>query len=113
MLSELGIYPPEGVHEMSDDYAKPGDTIEVTWNHPDWLGKILVVVECPERHMHTSIDHPSHAWFIDPIASGHAAYFDPSCYKVVARGNGCTLTSSEIDRSLDKQRDDNLRGVFT
>ena len=96
---------------MSDDYAKPGDTIEVTWNHPDWLGKVFVVVECPKLHMHTSVDCPSHAWFVDE--NGHAAYFSPDCYKIVARGNGFTLTSSEIDRSLDKQRDDNLREVFT
>jgi len=96
---------------MSDDYAKPGDTIEVTWDHPDWLGKMLVVVECPKLHMHTSIDSPGHAWFRE--ANGHCSYFGSSEYKIVARGNGFTLTSSEIDRSLDKQRDDNLRGVFT
>jgi hypothetical protein len=96
---------------MLDEHPRPGDTIEVTWNHPDWLGKILVVVECPELHRHTSMDQPSHAWFSDD--RGRSAYFRSGEYKIVARGNGHTLTNSEIDRSLDRQRDDNLRGVFT
>ena len=98
---------------MSDENPRPGDTIEVTWNHPGWIGRRLVVVECPEMHKNTCLDHPSSAWFIDDGPTKRRAYFGPGEYKVVARGNGFALTSSEIDRSLDKQRDDNLRGVFT
>ncbi len=96
---------------MSDDYARPGDTIEVTWNHVDWLGKKFVVVECPDRYMHTSVDHPSHAWFSE--ANEGCSYFAADCYKIVSRANGRAVSGSDVDKSLDRQRDDNLRGVFT
>jgi len=97
---------------MSDEYPKPGDTIEITHNNPAWLGKQLVVVECPKRYKGTWLDAPYHAWFVD--TNGNAAYFRSDYYKIVSRAmpNFVNLNSN-VDKSLDKQRDDNLRGVFT
>ena len=95
---------------MSDDYAKPGDTIEVTNSILDkWVGRIFVVI-APDRY---DMSPPGSAWVLSDGTAISAGYFTFDCYKIIARGNGFTLTSSEIDRSLDKQRDDNLRGVFT
>jgi hypothetical protein len=96
---------------MPDELPHPGDTIEITWDHPEWLGRQFVVVECPSSYYGSSSDDPSHAWIRQESKS--PSYFRADSYKIVARGNGFNMTNSELDRSLDKQRDDNLRGVFT
>ncbi len=98
---------------MSDDYPRPGDTIEITWNYDDWLGKRYVVVECPESHRGTQYgDDPSNAWAIVDD-DGEPSYFMSTNYKIVARGNGQTAKGQDTDKSLKRQLNDNLRGVFT
>ena len=98
---------------MLDEHPRPGDTIEVTWDFDDWKGRRYVVVECPESHKGTEYgDDPSNAWVI--VEEDREASYLLSCnYKIVARGNGQTTTGEGTDKSLDRQRDDNLRGVFT
>jgi hypothetical protein len=97
---------------MSDKWAKPGDTIEITWTNPDWLGKRLVVIECPEEHKNSFGNHPSHAWFCNEFCGG-ASYFTADIYKVVERAGRCvSISNGDVDESLKRQLDENLRGVF-
>ncbi len=96
---------------MSDEYPKPGDTIEITWDFDDWLGKRYVVVEPPKDR--GGNDNPSHAWV--HLDSDKKPSHLLSCdFKIVARRNGRkSITNSDVDESLKQQRDRNLREVFT
>lgn len=86
---------------MKDQYPLPGDTIEVTWDHPAWKGKRFVVVECPEYQKGGSNDHPSHAWFVDANI-GEPSYLASFGYKVVERRNRTeTSTVSDVDEPLN------------
>jgi len=97
---------------MSDDYAKPGDTIEITWDYDDWKGRRYIVVECPESYKGTSCDNPGNAWVIAEKGKS-PSYLFAGNYKIVARGNGQTTTGEGVDKSLKRQLNDNLRRVFT
>lgn len=94
---------------MSDNYPRPGDTIEITWDFNGWLGKRYVVVECPESFRDTGGGDPSNAWVLVG-GDERPSYFLSCNYKIVARGNGQTGKGSDVDKSLKRQLNDNLRG---
>lgn len=97
---------------MSDHNPQVGDTIEVTWDFDDWLGRRYVIVECPESYKGTDYgDDPSNAWIIME-GDEYPTYFLSCNYKIVKRGNGQTGKGSDVDKSLRRQLNDNLRGVF-
>lgn len=98
---------------MSDKHPQPGDTIEVTRSSSYWLGRRLIVVECPKSYKKSFWCHPSYAWVYDTTV-GEPSFFMPDSYKIVARRNGqSSTTNSDIDESLRQQLDKNLRAVFT
>ncbi len=92
---------------MNDQCAKPGDTIEITWNHLDWLGKKLTVVERPTGSI--SANKKGEAWF---KRGGGYLFFEKEDYVILKRGSPQVSSDVDIDESLKRQRDANLAGIF-
>ena len=84
-------------------YAKPGDVIEITSKH--YVGQRYTVIEFPGKHYR---DEPGHVWFMDK--SERPMFFRQGEYKVVKRAS-CSQ-SNDVDESLKRQRDENLRSIF-
>lgn len=94
---------------MDDQYAKPGDVVEVTWDDQEWKGLRYEVIEYPPEG--TAESRPGDAWgrrkknntpFV--IREGY--------YTIVERANPLTAQSKDVDESLKRQLNDNLRGLF-
>ena len=98
---------------MSDEYANPGDTI-VSKNTTAQKGKRMLVIERPIGQVGTD-DEPGCAWF---IAFGGQPYFlRPDKYTIVERAEKVhrmvgVNAELDVDASLKKQRDNNLRHAF-
>lgn len=86
------------------DHAKPGDVIEITDPESDLLGKRVTVVECPEEYR--SFHAVGETWH---HTRGRPTYFRDGNYVIVKRANS---QNDDVDKSLDRQRDDNLRSLF-
>lgn len=95
---------------MSDEYAKPGDTIMTEYAEPGYtilitdrkstsFGKTFLVIECPDKYRHTV---GCFAWV--NLKYGPVAFLT-SEYSVVSG-------QKNVDESLNRQRDDNLRRAF-
>lgn len=92
---------------MKYEHAKPGDTVEVTCE--GFLGQQYVVIECPESHKFN--DEPGRAWHLGPM--GHPLFFAPEHYKIIKRANRLSsVVNDDVEKSLRKQTNDNLKGVF-
>lgn len=90
---------------MDETHAQPGDTIEITWDHDNWLGKRFVVINPPEGNLAPL----GAAWF--DVENGHLSYYFLSCnYKIISRSR--KTPNRDVDTFLKEQRDDNLSSVF-
>lgn len=87
---------------MSDECAKPGDIIEITWDNKHWLGKKFTVIA---RHQEKSFGgmQPGDAWFINE--SGRYRFFGKDAYKIVERKEESKDSDRDVDRFLNDQRD--------
>lgn len=104
------------VETIERERAKPGDTIEITNAHQSFLGKRYVVIEPPVDAVYPN----GSAWTAadDANPKGYFIFYN---YKVVKRAdkkwlayhNGCVTGNVDVDESLKRQLNDNLRGVFT
>jgi len=86
-----------------DGWAKPGDSILITYRESTSLGKTFLVIECPEEYQHYV---GCYAWV--NLEHGPAAFLIGE-YSVVSSAKS---GRESVDESLDKQRDDNLRHAF-
>lgn len=86
-------------------WAKPGDTILITYKESTSLGKTFLVIECPDEYQHYV---GCYAWV--NLDHGPAAFLIKE-YEIVCACASCQGGKS-VDESLDKQRDDNLRHAF-
>lgn len=94
---------------MDNEHAKPGDTIEITWPHKSWLGRRCVVIE-PSANA-ARLAKPGDAWFmVSGPKEKYRQCFSLEYYKIVAKYQESSQT--DIDESLRRQRDKNLRSVF-
>ncbi len=93
---------------MDNQHAKPGDTIEITWYDEFWCGQRLKVVERPSDKMNGC--QPGDAWFISK--NGHTKFFGVENYTIVESGRSSPESVEDVDASLKRQRDDNLRSIF-
>lgn len=102
---------------MSSEYANPGDTIIA--RNTSWLsGERLLVIEKPRSTNHVKDNEPGCAWFT--AFSRQQAYFlRPKHYVVVERAGKVRRIADEVvksdvdvEASLKKQRDNNLRHAF-
>lgn len=99
---------------MCDKYAKPGDTI-MTRNTTANKGQRLLVIEHPVDRLGKIGNEPGCAWFRAP--NGTTFFFKPEHYTVVKRAGKVYHMEDEVvrldvDTSLKKRRDDNLRHAF-
>ncbi len=92
--------------DVRPDDAKPGDIIEITWK--SWRGRKLLVIEAPPERNMLNPKEPGDAWFVDE--DGRARFFRRGDYKISTRCRESVET--DVDKSLKRQRDANLRGVF-
>ncbi len=95
---------------VNTSHAQPGDTIEIIWDHKDWLGKKFVVIDCPPD----SFKDPRNAWFRRNEKSS-PEYFTSGKYKIISRAGKTPnnkTTDKDVDTFLNEQKDDNLRSVF-
>lgn len=95
-----------------DCWAKPGDTIEIVKTMVShYMGKRYIVVEQP-----TGKSSPlGSAWVREDDPLVPDGYFLSQSYKIVkrAKGGGCvSIPDDDIDKSLKRQRDDNLKRAF-
>lgn len=86
-------------------FAKPGDTIEITYDRTPWFGKQVAAVPPPEKI--NTLPRPGDAWIID--TSGVPGFIRFEHYKVVKRA---AQEAESVDVFLREQLDDNLGGVF-
>jgi hypothetical protein len=93
-----------------DDWAKPGDTIEIVrMVFNKFVGNKYLVVEAPEG----SWCPEGGAWVEASGPDDPEGYFTKDCYKVVERaGQSVLIANGDVDESLRRQLDENLRGVF-
>jgi len=96
--------PPE-----VEGWAKPGDTIRITYRESTSFGKTFLVVECPDEYKHyvgcyawVYLDHGPAAFLIKEYEIVNDTKTKQSHHK----------DEKSVDESLDKQRDDNLRHAF-
>jgi len=86
-----------------EGWAKPGDTILITYRESTSLGKTFLVIECPDEYKHYV---GRYAWV--NLDHGPAAFLIKEYSIVSSEKSG----RESVDESLDKQRDDNLRHAF-
>lgn len=94
---------------MADQYAKPGDIVEVTYDHPDWKGLKYEVIEYPPDGIAQS--RPGDAWG-RRNHNGTPFVIRKDFYIIVKQTNRAMTQNSDVDKSLDRQRDDQLRSLF-
>jgi hypothetical protein len=92
---------------MDDQYAKPGDVIEITCHHSDLKGQRITVMECPQKYQDTCLIEG--AWH---NTRGHPTYFSVGDYVIIKRANSPVAQNVDVDKSLKRQRDDQLRSLF-
>ncbi len=92
---------------MSDQHAQPGDIIEITTGNSDLKGKRVAVVECPSEFRKNS--YPGEAWIHE---RAYATHLSPKSYTIIKRANSRVTQNDDVDKSLARQRDDNLRSLF-
>ena len=95
---------------MSNEYGKPGDTILID-DRPGiiskYRGEQFTAIECPKKYKGGDFDIEGMVWFND---NGFDACVKIGSYTVVKPYASCE--PADVDKSLDKQRDDNLWSVF-
>ena len=99
---------------MDQEWAVPGDTIEVV-HSSEQNGRQHVVVECPPG---ATMNPPGCAWHDNP--SGRPSFWRYDCYKIVKRKSESVSTPSivsdtpvDLERSVRRKRDEIMRGWFT
>lgn len=103
-------------YEMSEteqEYANPGDTIEITNKMWDHFGKHFLVVARPPEY--PPDNYPEGCAWVSNWESRMAydsVFIRHEYYKIVSRGKTTTHDTKSVDVSLERQRDDNLRKVF-
>ncbi len=95
-------------------YAKPGDTIEDRSTTARKRRRMLVIKKPDSMAFSNADSDPGCAWF---MSGGHAFFLRPKHYTVVERAGEVHRTADEVveldvDASLKKQKDDNLRHAF-
>lgn len=89
-----------------DDEVHIGDTIRITHPDSERKGEEFVVVECPSCYiLHKWNKIPGVAWVEIPCVSkeNHQVFWPPDHYEIIRRN---------VDASLSRQLDDNLRRIF-
>lgn len=94
---------------MDAEHAKPGDTIEIIWCNPYWNGKRFKVVEPPDDALGSGF--PGDAWFLSE--NGYKRYFFKQDYVIVESNQSSLGNTEDVDASLKRQLNDNLRNLFT
>lgn len=108
-IDHVATLPPnyEIVSETSEQYANPGDTIEITYNAAcgsNFVGKKFKVIERPGTKLST--ETPGSAWIVGPAGP---CFFRPEHYILIESSSD---KKENVDAFLKKQMDDNLRGMF-
>lgn len=96
---------------MDGEYAKPGDIVELKFLvfSGDYDGKQVTVVERPVDRDYG--DEPGDIWFWWHLAREHQ-WVGKESYKIIKAANSGTTQSKDVDKSLKRQLNDNLRGLF-
>jgi hypothetical protein len=94
---------------MTDEHAKPGDTIEITESE-FFEGCRYTVVEPPTDDG----SPPGSAWIKEDDPSIPDGYFEPHRYKIVKRAwEDCIVSENgDVDENIRKRVNENLRSVF-
>lgn len=114
-VDHIATLPPNYIilGPMSEQHAQPGDTIMITWGSVDWRGKKLKVIERQTDPPPVSEEKPGDAWFFG--IKGLAKFFRKEDYVVIEScvPNDDRGSEEDVDVFLKKQRDANLKSVFS
>lgn len=87
------------------EHAQPGDTIKIT-KIGDFLNKEFVVIECPND----GVDRSNRVWVRNKTTE---CTVEDKNYKIVKQARRHqSIAPNNVDASLDRQRNENLRSVF-
>ena len=90
---------------MPTEHAKPGDTIRITILN-NFFNKECLIIECPNEYK----DRQCYSDMVWVKIGGMAHAICRDNYEIIQSQIRCRST---VENHLDKQLDDNLRGVFS